>query len=345
MIDQTLMHKMLGAFEADKVIMIGDHYQLPPVEAGEVFSRWVRTLDGCPYHEQQLRNIEAYTGLSQDDFPGVLLPSSGTALKHEARVLCQLSKTYRFSGPIYDFAQALRGQGDGAANSCVEALMPVETAYGRASSVQDLLDQPALEWVNLDESHTDARRETLNQRVLTSLAPYAEYFALVKANAPARALFEAQSKFQLMSSCYEGPLGVDHLNRLVEQRLGQRTGLYHGKLIMMSRNQPDLGLANGDLGIIVQAEVAASEFDVVFHASQGETLRLPLSQVKEWETAFAISVHKSQGSEYDRVSIFVPEYASELVSRRLIYTAITRAKVEAECWMSGERLRALLAGA
>jgi exodeoxyribonuclease V alpha subunit len=117
---------------------------------------------------------------------------------------------------------------------------------------------------------------------------------------------------------------IEHL--LVERGLLRvDSAAYAGRPILVTRNDYQLNLFNGDVGLIVATE-DPGETEALFVASDGTLRRLSPSRQPPHETVFAMSVHKSQGSEFDEVAVLLPETVSPVVSRELLYTAVTRAR-------------------
>jgi exodeoxyribonuclease V alpha subunit len=147
----------------------------------------------------------------------------------------------------------------------------------------------------------------------------------------ARQVMEAFDAFQVLCALRRGPWGVDGLNQRIEQWLfpDQKPSLwYEGRPVMITSNDYNLGLMNGDVGITLKD--SNGKLRVAFPAEDlhdelkmrwVSPMRLP-----DVETAFAITVHKSQGSEYNHVALILPETRSPVLTRELVYTAITRAK-------------------
>jgi exodeoxyribonuclease V alpha subunit len=150
-----------------------------------------------------------------------------------------------------------------------------------------------------------------------------------------------RAQFQLLCALRDGPLGVHDMNQIITSLLSAR-GLitpygtwYEGRPVLMTRNDYALGLLNGDMGITLRVPVdqpsggRAMALRVAFLLEDGqEGVRWVVpSRLDAVETAFARTVHKSQGSEFDRCLLVIPEAASLAVTRELIYTAITRARL------------------
>jgi exodeoxyribonuclease V alpha subunit len=135
----------------------------------------------------------------------------------------------------------------------------------------------------------------------------------------------AQKRFQVLCAHRAGASGVNGWNTRVEQWLGVAApAWYPGRPLMVSRNNPALDLFNGDVGIVVPAE-GEGRLDVAFPVAGGDPRRVPVSRLEDVETVHALTIHKSQGSEYEHVVVVLPDRTSRIVTRELLYTAVTRA--------------------
>jgi exodeoxyribonuclease V alpha subunit len=140
-------------------------------------------------------------------------------------------------------------------------------------------------------------------------------------------LMEAFNRFRVLCSNQQGPQGVHAINQQLEHTLiSPRHGQwYPGRPVLLTRNSPDLGLYNGDIGLCLR-ETDSHNLRVFFMRSNGSVQSVSPQQLLHCETAFAMTIHKSQGSEFDAVLIMLPEQANAVLSKSLLYTAITRAK-------------------
>lgn len=143
-------------------------------------------------------------------------------------------------------------------------------------------------------------------------------------DARARAVLATQSQLQVLCARREGGSGVAGWNHRVEKRLGPGAAVawYPGRPIMITRNNPDIALYNGDVGVVVPA--ADGRFDAVFSLGD-EVVRVPVTRLEDVVTVHALTIHKSQGSEYDHAIVVLPETHSRLLTRELLYTGVTRA--------------------
>lgn len=139
-------------------------------------------------------------------------------------------------------------------------------------------------------------------------------------------MFLLLSQFRILCAVNKGPFGVSEMNNAIEQFLFPNTipnSFYSGRPIMITKNDYRLDVMNGDIGIIKEFN---GELKACFPTEGGEFKQINPSSLDEYTTAFAISIHKSQGSEFDNVFIILPPEESRIVTKELIYTAITRAK-------------------
>lgn len=142
-------------------------------------------------------------------------------------------------------------------------------------------------------------------------------------------VLSAFSRFQLLTPLRKGPWGVAGLNRKVEQILHKEglisatSGWYPGRPVMVLSNDYSLGLMNGDLGVLLPVKGALK---VVFPMADRSFKKVPPSRLNDVETVYAMTVHKSQGSEFDHTALVLPDKMNPLLTRELIYTGITRAK-------------------
>lgn len=146
-----------------------------------------------------------------------------------------------------------------------------------------------------------------------------------------RGWLESLDRFRVLAAVRQGFWGVEALNRDIERGLAQRGLLNpdqpwpHGRVLMVTRNDEDTGLRNGDVGIVLQA--AGSQAQFAWLAGQ-ELRRVSVSRLPPTEAGYAITVHKSQGSEFDRVVMVLPEADHPVLCQELLYTGLTRARSE-----------------
>lgn len=303
MVSLPLMAKLVDAVREDtRLILLGDRDQLASVEAGAVLGD---ICDTGASHGFSPDFVDLAARLSGDRLP----EQATTGSLGDAVVL--LRKSYRFSASSgIGVVAALVNEGDAAG-----ALSVI-----RERRYPDLL---------LGESPPAAKLGgELAERIL------AGYRAYLQEETPEGA-FARFGEFRILCALRNGPYGVEAVNRLVQERL-EKEGLiapqgrwYAGQPILITRNDYNLSLFNGDIGMILPDPEAKGELRAFFPTGSGLRRVLPL-RLPEHESAFAMTVHKSQGSEFDRVLIVLPDRDTPVLTRELLYTGITRAKRSVE---------------
>jgi len=213
-----------------------------------------------------------------------------------------LKKSHRFGGAIKELAEAVNFQQDDLAWQIL--------SDGGDGAVQ-CLDEDLIDYV---------------------AAQQADYLQLIKADAEFERIFQAFSGFQVLCSNRQGKNSVADINDRVEQKLAEQrridlSGLwYPGRPVMVTQNNPALHLYNGDIGICMQDSFSAGKLMVFFQRADGSVKKYLPARVPHCETVFAMTIHKSQGSEFEEVLIVLPEAINPVLTKELLYTAITRAK-------------------
>ncbi|PTQ90962.1 exodeoxyribonuclease V subunit alpha [Agitococcus lubricus] len=150
-------------------------------------------------------------------------------------------------------------------------------------------------------------------------------------------ILTAFDQYRVLCAMREGSYGVYSLNQrlalLLQKALGQTEDpqqiWFHGRPVMVTQNDYGLNVFNGDIGITLAEE---DGFYVYFPARDAQLLRIPAARLAHSETALALTIHKSQGSEFKTVAVVLPKEDSPILCRELLYTGITRAKTRVKCW-------------
>ncbi|WP_244848321.1 AAA family ATPase [Caballeronia sp. SL2Y3] len=198
--------------------------------------------------------------------------------------------------------------------------------------------------VLFDDAHTTLSERTL-AHLATGFAPYADALSSVlearrsnsvgAQNDEAR-LFDALNRFRLLCATRKGPRGVDEVNARIAAKVREQAGIalalgaqwFAGRPVIVTRNDYALGLFNGDIGIALPG--ADGALRVAFRMADGSLRYVSPAALPPHDTAFALTVHKSQGSEFDEAALVLPGSFVRVLSRELVYTAITRAKRRVE---------------
>ena len=180
--------------------------------------------------------------------------------------------------------------------------------------------------------------------IATLAKGYDDYWEAVRQNLDIEKLYEIFSRYQILTAVRQGEFGVEKINAQLEQYFYQRGRVkdphvwYPGKAVMLTRNDAALGLFNGDIGLCMPDEF--QRLRVWFMQPDGTFSGLLPSRLSEFEVVFAMTVHKSQGSEFDQVALLLPMTPSPVLTKELLYTGITRAKKSFSLWGSNELIRA-----
>ena len=166
----------------------------------------------------------------------------------------------------------------------------------------------------------------------------AHYAQLHSERDPGAAL-DLLGKRCLLSPNRKGPYGVEELNRTMESLLALRHPSmwegrhYHGKPILITENSYDLNLFNGEIGVFLSSPNQPDQLRAWFYGdSSGEVRKYPISALPAFETAYALTVHKSQGSEYQKVYLILPPGKVSVLTRELLYTALSRSRKTVHIW-------------
>ena len=302
MIDLPMMSRLIDALPAHgRVIFLGDRDQLASVEAGAVLGD-ICAWASSGYTAARAQELTRLTGSP--------VPAGEGAIAGALRdSLCLLQKSYRFGSDsgIGQLAAAIN-RGDKAAIKTV-----FQQGFGD-------IEKRAL---HSSEDYAAMLEE--------ALAGYGHYLDLLRERAEPDAVIQAFNEYQLLCALREGPFGVGGLNERIEQVMAQKRKIhrsthsrwYEGRPVMIARNDSSLGLFNGDIGIALDR---GQGLRVWFALPGGSIKSVQPSRLPEHETTWAMTVHKSQGSEFDHAALILPNQHSPVVTRELVYTAVTRAR-------------------
>jgi exodeoxyribonuclease V alpha subunit len=185
-----------------------------------------------------------------------------------------------------------------------------------------------LAWQCLTANHAETQR--LNGDLISYIATQQlDYLALIKQGKSVPEIFQAFNRFQVLCANREGKNSVADINERVTQKLAQqglirRSGAWYvGRPVLITQNNPSLHLYNGDIGLCLLAD---DKLLVFFQRPDGSIKSYLPSRLSQCETVFAMTIHKSQGSEFDDILIVLPDMFNPVLTKELLYTAITRAK-------------------
>lgn len=314
MVDLALFYKLLDALpEHSSLILLGDKDQLASVQPGSVLADICNAGQSngftAPF-SKTLKEISGYDIQSIEDKNSI------------SDCIVELKEYHRF-GPksgIYRISRKIK--------------------LGDLEGTMSLFRSPELSDVEFVPINSFKEvYEIIQKEVVSQYAPL--YF---KENP--EELLKIITDFRILCATRIGPGGSSDLNSFIQEIL-KRKGIirvegrwYKGCPIIITRNDYNLQLFNGDLGILAKAE--DGNLMAYFSTSEGGFRFYPPSILSSYELAYAITVHKSQGSEFDFVLLILPERDSPLLCKELIYTAITRAKRKVKILAHEDILRSAL---
>jgi len=309
MVDLSLMYKLFDALPSHaKVILLGDKDQLASVEAGAILGD-ICSFQSYGYSTNQSHLIGKLTGYNEKKLKGghhVPLISDG---------LCMLQKSYRFNS---------------------------RSGIGRLSKAVNLGD---IEMVNhvLKSDSADVHYQGLSaasyQKMISLLVEeYQVYLDIIydissscTVESKAKDALNAFSRCRLLCAIKEGDFGVVGINERVENTLISKNKIlkkddswYEGRPVMIIKNEHQLGVYNGDIGLCLKNKDGI--FNVYFELADGSVKGILPSRLPKHETAYAMTIHKSQGSEFETTLLILPPEYTPMITRELIYTGMTRAK-------------------
>ncbi len=306
MIDLELMARLLAAVPLSaSLVLLGDKDQLASVEAGAVMGQLCDGAELGSYTPDTVQWVHTQCGEHLEAWSG-----SGSAL---AQHTVMLRQSRRFA------ADSVIGQWAGAVNAGDRQQVQALWSAAPRWSLNEPMSVTRLEpRTSVDRHLTDRVRAGWGAWLagLASLGPSMD-------DAQALSLLDAFGQFQVLCAMREGPWGVTALNRAISRALGFPLDVwYAGRPVMVTRNDYHLNLMNGDVGMCLPT---AQGLRVAF-AQGGEVRWVLPSRLDAVETVLAMTVHKSQGSEFDQVALVLPDKMAPVLTRELLYTGLTRAK-------------------
>jgi exodeoxyribonuclease V alpha subunit len=293
MVDLELMTRLFAACESvGRIVLLGDPAQLASVDSGAVLS------EICAGKREGQKGAAPLPDFRRRAESGGM--SSGLS---DSIVTLRTSHRYSEAGGIGRLAEAIRA--------------------GDAAAVIALLDDSSLPDVQLFE--IDSIEAVRARLIEASRGVHRE----IELAATLDAKLDRMGLSRVLCGHRRGPLGVEALCVILdeaaafERHTTRRAGWWLGRMLLVTRNAPDQDLWNGDVGLI---EETALGLRAIFADGKGGVRALSAGRLPSHESAIAMSVHKSQGSEFDVVDLVLGDVTSRLMTRELLYTGVTRAR-------------------
>jgi exodeoxyribonuclease V alpha subunit len=321
MIDAAILAKLMCAVNNEsRLILLGDSNQLSSVEAGSIFS------DLCQTREKHQNKFREETILYLNKFiveqpltTDQMLPQEGNLLT-DCMVELEFSHRFANTSGIGKFSKEVINSIDSTIGEYKQT--GKETRFVKILAPEELC---------LDSQPND---------FTTLIDGYKEYLTQPEIKDALKAL----NKVKVLCATREGKYGMYNLNKMIERYLAikkESEVFYHNQPILITANNKELGIFNGDIGIIRKDEEGTK---MAWFETENGINPISLMHITDFETAFAMTIHKSQGSEYQDVAVVLPpNKENKLLSRELLYTAITRAKEKAFVYSTDEVLKKTIA--
>jgi exodeoxyribonuclease V alpha subunit len=313
MVHLEMMASLLDALPSSAtLILLGDKDQLASVEAGAVLGDLCHDAQAGNYDDETVDFVRAASG---EEIPADFVRRGGPL----AQQTVMLRHSRRFGGPIGQLALAVNAGDVDAAGAVL-----------RAPGAPEVEGAGAVRWIE------HAQQQHAIALALEGYRPYLKLLAAKPDGAHddwVRAVLQRFEGFRILCAVREGEWGVEGLNTAIEQRLDQagllrRAGdWYVGRPVMVTRNDYATNVFNGDIGLTLADPARPGSLRVWF--LEGDKVRSVLAtRLRHVETAFAMTVHKSQGSEFAHTVLALPKEGGAVLARELVYTGITRASRE-----------------
>lgn len=305
MVDLPMMARLLDAMpEHARLVLLGDRDQLASVEAGAVLGDICQLL-GQGISPEHARRIQSMTGYSLD--AEICVQSQGHPLRDH---LCLLRHSYRFN--------AKSGIGTLALAVNTGSVRDALAVCQHPSTYPDVLWETSVE-----------RLQIAIQRAADGYRHYLTHLDRAMTDELAVTMLADFNQLRILCATHEGPWGVDGMNDAIRKELQSRQQIFAegewfaGRPVMITENDYHLGLYNGDIGVTASD---GQRLKVWFMLPDGGIQGFLPSRLPAHETAWAMTVHKSQGSEFEHTLLVLPPQYHPLLTRELLYTGITRAK-------------------
>lgn len=356
MVDAALMAHLLSAIDVRRTLLVflGDRDQLPSVDAGAVLADFLRLL--APQDQAPLYS-PAVLQLARDLLPDFAARESEGAdaasdAEHLTDRIVQLTESFRSGDAILNAAAAINaGRSDAVFDAQVLPELPASPDDGEGPSAKREWPAAGCFRIALPGGDTTATHRLREGVVLDWLRTHfdADYLRLARtplhpenpeeATEHVARVFAGIHRSRILAVVRRGRSGVAGINRIAVNWLASRLGrasssragglaYFPGLPILIARNDHRRELYNGDVGVVLNSRTADGvTLRAFFERPGGRFASFPVAVLPEHEAAFALTVHKSQGSEYERVLILLPDDVEHrLLSREVIYTGLTRAR-------------------
>ena len=336
MIDQQMLVQLIGALPAHgRVIFLGDKDQLASVEAGAIMHEL------CVFENYSAAHFARLSQLLPQSLPeeGLVNPKMPAF-----NYLSFLKKSYRFNADsaLGQLAKIVNNESHEPLESQFTKMMDLISA-AQSAALNDQAQAKTLAYTPLPIEASD-----LKTILLKAFKPYMDFLKTRKERTFgiefAEAAFAVFSGLGVLSARRTGNNGAIALNELIRKTLfpeEHHREFFHGLPIMITHNSVENNLFNGDIGLILKNE--SGQLRAYFEGVDSARV-FSIHALPKFETAFAMTIHKSQGSEFQKIMLFLGEEPSLFLTKELFYTGITRARESVHIFANEASMKAALSG-
>ncbi|QJC29254.1 exodeoxyribonuclease V subunit alpha [Enterobacteriaceae endosymbiont of Plateumaris rustica] len=307
MIDLSLMSIILNVLSINsRLILLGDDNQLPPIELGFIFQDICnfKKFNFTKKYSEWLYSIINYNIKNKNNNECLFLRNFISLLKYNYRYKC-------YSGINQ---------------------LSILVKEGNVKKIKELFLKKKFNDIKFININNEKKyKYMINQFIIE----YKKYFVYMNKKNNIHDFFKIFNEYQILCAVKHGIFGTKEINNQLENEFFKKNILdntykkndwYIGRPIIITQNNDFLNLYNGDIGITF-LDTSDNELKVKFSLSNGKYHNILINNLPKYNIAYAITVHKSQGSEFNNTSLVLPNKYSSLLTRELIYTAITRSKL------------------
>jgi exodeoxyribonuclease V alpha subunit len=303
MVSLTLMSRLLEALRPDaQLVLVGDPDQLASVEAGSVLGDLVR--------RQPRSRPDDRASRVADLLAGDVAPAAEVEPELRNNVV-RLRTVHRYGGAIAELAEAIR--------------------RGHADNAMAVLRSGAQEVEFVETSILDTQRPTGLEGLRADVVTVGRELIEAALAGDAAGALQALDRHRLLCAHRRGPYGVERWSNEVERWIAAAVDDYRhdgdwyiGRPLIITENDYELGLYNGDTGVVIDS---GNTGPTAVFTRGTDLVAVPPSRLNAVQTVHAMTIHRAQGSQFARVSALLPPVESPLLTRELLYTAVTRARM------------------
>lgn len=304
MINLLLMEKLIDALpQKVKVIFLGDINQLPSIEPGCI----LKDIYTYHHHAYSYKTAKILKNITECDIK-IINNNLNNTINDS---ICILKKKYRFN-PISDISQFSEDLNNDSPNLLKKIFHN--------------------KYRNILYHEINSKNDYLNM-IEAIVKEYSKYLNIIKKNQNPKNIIKKFNEYRVLCAIKNGTYGVKNINKYIEIKMKHMNLIkshtlndntwYSGKPIMITKNNKSLGLFNGDIGITILDH--KKKLKVFFSLDDDNIKFIPITLISEYETTWVMTIHKAQGSEFKHTVLILPNIDHTILTKELIYTAVTRA--------------------